>query len=176
MENQIEQTSSNDYGKFDQKTKETIKASVIWSAVVSAIMLISGMITSYFISRGVYNELLGQYLPNYLDNYNPFDIGRLINGVIWGAIGGVISGYIIAKFYPVFVRWQRKYLANRLDTFFKLIFWPYLVGFVISLVFGGALMVISRAFVWVIVEAAVDFAGIYLYAKMMDKSVGKYYR
>ena len=176
MENQANQPSSSDYTKFDQKTKDTIKFSVIWSAVVAGIVAISGMITSYFMSRGAYDNLFGQYLPGYLNEYNAFDIGRLINGIVWGAIGGVISGYIIAKFYPIFVEWQRKFTGNKLNTFFKLLFWPYVVVFAISLILGGTLMFISRVFIWVIIDGAVNFAAIYLYAKMMDKTVGKYYR
>lgn len=173
MENQ--QSSSNDYGKFDQKTLDTIKASAIWNAVAGAITSVSGMLISYYVVRSV----IGGYLGNYLGQYATprlFDFGAFLSGIVWGAIGGAIAGYVIAKFYPVFVGWQRKYLANRLDTFFKILFWPYIVGFAVSLILGGLLMTISSAFVWVIIGAVIDLAAIYLYAKMMDKSVGKYYR
>ncbi|MCX6760301.1 MAG: hypothetical protein NTW46_03080 [Candidatus Nealsonbacteria bacterium] len=180
MENQNNQSSSSsDYTKFDKKTIDTIKASAIWSAVSSAIMSISSMLISYYIARSVYNSFVGGYLGNYLSQYATpklFDIGMLVNGVVWGAIGGAIAGFIIAKFYPVFVDWQKKITGNRLNTFFKVLFWPYVVGFAVSLVLGGALMSMSGVFVWVIIGAVIDLAAIYLYAKMMDKTVGKYYR
>ena len=179
MENQTNQPSSNDYSKFDKKTIDTIKASAIWSAVSGAITSISTMLVSYYIARSVYNSFVGGYLGGYLGQYATpklFDIGMLLNGAIWGAIGGAVAGYVIAKFYPVFVEWQKKITGNKLNTFFKLLFWPYVIGFAVSLVLGGALMAISSAFVWVIIGAAIDLAAIYLYAKMMDKTVGQYYR
>ena len=180
MENQNQQPSpSNDYTKFDNKTIETMKASAIWSAVSGGIMSISSMLISYYIARSVYGSFVGGYLGNYLGQYavpKLFDIGILVSGIVWGAIGGAIAGFVIAKFYPVFVEWQKKITGNKLNTFFKLLFWPYVVGFAISLVLGGALMSMSSIFVWVIIGAVIDLAAIYLYAKMMDKTVGKYYR
>ena len=181
MENQTKKVE-NDYAKFDEKTIATIKASAIWNAVATIIISVAGMLASYFFIRNLYGGIMGQYsqyLGGYMDQiYKPqiINIGALISDVIWGAIGGAIAGWVIAKFYPVFVGWQKKYLANKLNSFFKILFWPYLVGFAISLIITGALSIMYAGFTAFIIIIVADVAGMYLYAKMMDKAVGKYYK
>ena len=118
----------------------------------------------------------GQYLGSYMDQaYGPqmINFGVLLTDVIYGAIGGAIAGWVIAKFYPVFVDWQKKFLSNKLNSFFKILFWPYLVGLAISLVLSR---VMYSNFTVLIIIAVADLASIYIYAKMMDKTVGKYYK
>lgn len=168
----------NDYTKMDGKTKDTIKASAIWSAVSSAITSIAGMLATYLFVT-VYEAKYGGYIAGYLGQaYRPqvFNIEALVSAIIFGAIGGAIAGWVIAKFYPVFVGWQKKFVNNKLNTFFKILFYPYIVGFVISLVLGGALSMMFSGFGAFIITAAADVAAMYLYAKMMDKAVGKYYQ
>jgi len=174
--------AQNDYTKFDEKTIATIKVSAIWSAVASLIMYVASSLASYFFVKNLYNSMMspyGQYLGSYMDQiYKPqiINIGVLLSSVIWGAIGGVIAGWIIAKFFPVFMGWQRKYIGNKLNSFFKILFWPYLVGVAISLVLSGSLSTIYSGFVVFIIVAVADIIAILIYAKMMDKSVGKYYK
>jgi hypothetical protein len=186
MENQTNQTKKiekeNDYTKFDEKTIATIKASAIWNTVATIIMSVAGMLASYFFIRNLYNNIAGQY-SQYLGSYmnqitqpQMINITVLISDIIYGAIGGAIAGWVIAKFYPVFVGWQKKYLGNKLNSFFKILFWPYLVGFAISLVITGALSIMYAGFTAFIIIIIADLVGMYLYAKMMDKAVGKYYK
>ena len=92
------------------------------------------------------------------------NIEVLVSDLIWGAIGGAIAGWIIAKFYPVFVGWQKKFLGNKLNSFFKILFWPYLVGFVISLILTGALSMMYSGFIVLIIVAVADLVAVYLYA------------
>jgi hypothetical protein len=178
MENQIQK----DYTKFDEKTIATIKTSAIWSAVVAAIMCIASSLATYYLFKNLYNSTLtpyGQYLGTYMDQlYKPqmINMGNLLSSVIWGAVGGAIAGWIIAKFYPVFVGWQKKYLGNKLNSFFKILFWPYLVGVAISLILTGSLSTVYSGFTIFIIIAVADLVSIYLYAIMMEKTVGKYYK
>ena len=142
-------------------------------------MSVASMLASYFFLKNIYNNMLGsygQYLGSYMDQaYGPqmINFGVLLTDVIYGAIGGAIAGWVIAKFYPVFVDWQKKFLSNKLNSFFKILFWPYLVGLAISLVLSR---VMYSNFTVLIIIAVADLASIYIYAKMMDKTVGKYYK
>ena len=177
----MEQKKDN-YTKFDEKTIATIKASAIWSAVAALIMSIASMLASYFFLKNIYNNMLGsygQYLGSYMDQiYRPqmINFSILFSDIIWGATGGAIAGYVIAKFYPVFVDWQKKFLGNKLNSFFKILFLPYLVGIVVSLVLTGGLSTINSAFMVFIIVIIADIASAYIYAMMMDKTVGKYYK
>lgn len=177
MENQNNQQKSA-YTKMDEKTIATIKASAIWNTVAAAIMSVASMLASYFFVRNLYGNMMSQYGSYLGQNYSPqlINVGVLINDIIWGIIGGAILGWVIAKFYPVFVGWQKKYLGNKLDSFFKILFWPYVVGFVISLVLTGALSVLNSGFTVLIIVLVADLISVYIYAKMMDKAVGKYYQ
>ena len=171
-----------DYTKFDEKTIATIKASAIWNVVAALITSLASMLATYFFVSSIYNNIAGQY-GQYLGSYmnqitqpQMINFGILLSSVIYGAIGGAIAGWVIAKFYPVFVGWQKKYLGNKLNSFFKILFWPYLVGLAISLVLAGTFSIIYSGFTAFIIIIAADLIAMYLYAKMMDKTVGKYYK
>ena len=175
--------SKDYYTKFDEKTIATIKASVIWSVAATLIMSVASMLASYFFLKNFYNSMMssyGQYFNGYMMNqvYRPqmIDFAVLLNDVVWGAIGGAVAGYIIAKFYPVLADWQKKFLGNKLNSFFKILFWPYLAILAISLVLTGATRVINSAFIVFVIIIIADIVSVYLYAKMMDKAVGKYYK
>lgn len=173
---------SSDYSKMDDKTIATIKASAIWGAVAAVITSLAAMIASYYFLRNMYGDIYGvygKYLGNYLGaNYAPqvINVGALVSSLIYGAIGGAVAGWVIAKFYPVFVSWQKKYLGGKLDSFFKILFWPSVVGVAISLLTTGALNMLSSAFTVFLITVLADLAAAYIYAKMMDKAVGKYYK
>jgi hypothetical protein len=174
--------SQNDYAKMDEKTIATIKASAIWSAVATVITSIAGMVAAYYFVRNFYSGMMGQYgqyLNGYLDQVSRpqmINIGVLISSLISGAIGGAIVGWAIAKFYPTFVEWQKKIIGNKLNSFFKLLFWPSVAGVIISLVMTGALSTLNSGFSAFLIVIVADIAAAYIYAKMMDKAVGKYYK
>jgi len=172
---------NNEYFNFDEKAVATIKASTIWNAVSAVIISISGMATRYYFASGVYSNMMGPY-SRYLDGYldrslapRLINIPMLVNDLVWGAICGAIIGWLIAKFYPKFVEWQKNFTNNKLNTFFKMLFWPYLVAFGLSLVLTGALSVLYSGFTLLVINILADIAAVYVYAKMMNKAVGKYY-
>jgi len=169
----------NDYTKMDEKTVATIKASAIWGAVATIITSIAWMLANYYFVRNFYSGMMGQYgqyLNGYLDQPQMINIRALISSLISGAIGGAVVGWVIAKFYPTFVEWQKKLASNKLNSFFKLLFWPSIVGVVISLIMTGELTRINSGFSAFLVVIVADVAAAYIYAKMMDKAVGKYYK
>ena len=164
-----------DYSKFDAKTVNTMKASAIWNAVAMAITSIASSLAVYYFARdvysnlGIYGNMLGAYQPQLIN------FGSLVGSIIWGAIWGAVAGYIIAKFYPVFMDWQKRFIKNKLNTLFKLLFWPYLVGILISLLLGGLGYMYGGFSAWLIIIIGDVIAG-FVYAKMMEKNVGKYYQ
>lgn len=164
----------NDYTKFDEKTIATIKASAIWNGVAGIITSLAGTLAVYYFTKNLYGGILGNYLGKSLAP-KMINMGLLISDVIWAVIWGAVAGWVISKFYPVFVGWQQKYLGNKLNSFFKLLFWPYVVGIVAEMVLSGALSTISSRFNIFIVVALADLVAVFIYAKMMDKAVGKYY-
>jgi len=174
--------NKNDYTKFDEKTIATIKTSAIWSAVAAVIMYVASSLATYFFVKNLYTSMMApysQYLGTYMDQiYKPqmINVGVLLSSLLWGAIGGAIAGWVIAKFYPVFVGWQKKYLGDKLNSFFKILFWPYIVGIAISLILTGSLSTAYSGFTVFIIIVVADLVSIYLYAIMMDKTVGKYYK
>jgi len=169
---------NSEYSKFDEKTMATIKTSAIWGAVASLIMSIAGMLASYFFFKNVYSSTMGIYGQYFGGSLAPrmINIPVLLNDLVWGAIGGAVTGYVIAKFYSVFIGWQKKFIGNKLNSFFKILFWPYIVGIALNMILTGALSAIYSGFSSFIIMIIADVAATYLYAKMMDKNVGKYYK
>lgn len=170
MENKI------DYSKFDEKTISTMKFSAIWNAVAAAITSIASSLAVYYFARNLYSSL-GVYGNEFMGAYAPqlINFGNLISSIIWGAVWGAIVGYIIAKFYPLFMDWQKKITGDRLNTLFKLLFWPYVVLALLSLLIAGGFSYMYGGFTGAIIVIIGDLIGGYIYAKMMAKNVGKYY-
>ena len=166
--------------KFDEKTIATMKAGAIWNAVSSVITSVAGSVSSYYFVSSLYNNIgpYGAYVNSYIGQvYTPqlINIEGLITAIIWGIIAGAISGWVIAKYYNVFVRWQQRLTGNRLNSFFKILFWPYLAGFILALILTGALSLAFSGFLALIITFVADIIAVFIYAKMMDRAVGKYY-
>ena len=173
----MENKNKMDYSKFDEKTKNTIKYSAIWNAVAMAITSIASSLAVYYFASDIYNRM-GIYGNAFARAYAPqlINFGSLISSIIWGAIWGAVAGYIIAKFYPVLMDWQKKITGNRLNTLFKLLFWPYMVVALIYLLTAGGFSYIYGGFTGSIIVIIGDLVAGFVYAKMMEKNVGKYYQ
>jgi hypothetical protein len=165
-----------DYSKFDEKTTNTIKYSAIWNAVAMAITTIASSFAVYYFARSIYSDL-GIYGNAFAGAYAPqlINFGSLVTGIFWGAVWGAVGGYLLAKFYPVLMGWQKKFLADKLNTLFKLLFWPYVIGALISLFAAGGFGYMGGSTGMMIVIIGDLIAG-FVYAKMMAKNVGKYYQ
>lgn len=169
------QFPQNDYTKFDEKTIATIKTSAIWNGVAGAIRSVGGMLATYYFTRSLFGDMLGSYFGSNVTHI--IDFGVLLSSAVWAVIYGAIAGWALSKFYSVFVGWQQRYLGNKLNNLFKLLFWPYVASIVLNMVMSGLLSTMfSGFFSKFIIVAVVDLIAVYIYAKMMDKTVGKYYK
>lgn len=157
--------------QLDFRAKETMKWSALWNAVSVFIEQIFSYISLFFV---------GGFLGGFMElgrafNIRPeFSVGNLITELFWGAVWGALGGFILSKFYSVFQEWNRKYLGGRLNTFFKLLFYPTAFGGLIALILSGALAFVIGILPLVITIAGVVF-GRFIYAKMMTKIIGKLY-
>lgn len=154
---------------LDPRTKLTIQWSAIWYAVGSVIEFIFGYMSIYFIGG-----FGGEFLRAFGGFFETFPFGILIREIIVGAIIGAIAGFLISKFYPYIQKWNVQYLKGKLDTFFKLLFYPSLAGAII-----GFLLSSAGSFAIGIMPIIVIFAGSvlgsFVYAKMLTTKVGAQY-
>lgn len=137
---------------LDLRTFDTLKWSAVWNGVGGAILTIASF-------RGGLQD---------------FPVGQLISNMLWGAVYGAVFGFLISKFYTQIQTWNRQYLKGRLNTFFKLLFYPSLAG---SLFAFFGLSPLGRIFGFL--PFLFILAGIilksFIYAKMMTKYVGQFY-
>lgn len=97
----------------------------------------------------------------------------VVNAIINGAIIGAIVGFVLAKWYPQIMEINAKYLGNKFNSLFKVLFYPYLIGAVLSLLTSiGFVGVFGLA---PLVAVAGTVATRYAYAKLLSSKVGQYY-
>ncbi len=168
----------NSLFNFDQKTIETVKWSAIWNVVASIIISVVASVSAYlFIQSALSNfGVFGTMMGAGMARASFINVGGIIRDVVLGAIFGAVGGFILAKFYEPLMNLQAKIIANNLNTLFKLLFWPRLIGAAI-----GTLLSIGAAGAFLgLAGLAINFVGsvaaYFLYAKMMEKNVGQYYR
>lgn len=141
---------------LDQKVKDT----VIWSAIYNAAATaVEGIINSV-----AFSGLIG------------YGIGAstgFVSAAVNGAIIGAIVGYVLAAWYPKVMEINKKYLGNKFNSLFKVLFYPYLIGAAIS--FLSALGFASIFGIAPILAIAGTVATRYAYAKLLTAKVGHYY-
>ncbi|MBI2075334.1 MAG: hypothetical protein HYT82_01545 [Candidatus Harrisonbacteria bacterium] len=141
---------------LDQKTKDT----VVWSAVYNGVATAAESI----ISNIAFSALLG---------YRLSVVGGVANAAVNGAIIGAVVGYVLSQWYPKVLDINAKYLGNKFNTLFKILFYPYLIGAVLTLLSSiGLASVFGLA---PLVAAAGTVAARYAYAKLLTAKVGQYY-
>lgn len=141
---------------FDQKTKDT----VVWSAVYNG----GAAMAEAIITNIAFSTLLG---------YGLSLVGGVVNAAVNGVIVGAIIGYVLSQWYPKVMEINTKYLGNKFNTLFKVLFYPYLIGAVLTLVSGlGLAGIFGLA---PLVAAAGMVATRYAYAKLLTAKVGQYY-
>lgn len=154
---------------LDPRTKATIQWSAIWFAVGAAIENVFGFISFYFMGG-----VAGEFLRAFGGFFNTYPFGILVQDILWGAVSGAIAGFILSKFYTQIQEINKKYLKGKLDTFFKLLFYPSLVGAII-----GFLLVSGTAYMTGLMPIIIIFAGVvlssFVYAKMLSGKVGNQY-
>ena len=154
---------------LDLRTVETMKASALWNAVSRAISAVAAHLSLFFIGG-----FFGQFFSNFGSIARDFPVGDFIKNIFWGAVYGAVIGFCISKYFARIQQWNRLYLKGRLNTFYKLMFYPSVF---IALIFFAMTSVVS--FVIGIMPLVIIGVGIilssYVYAKMMEKKVGSLY-
>lgn len=160
---------------LNQRDKETMKWSAIWNAAAATVVYVANYAGGFFIG-GLSGEMikLGRALgtPDY---YSRFDISAFIVAAFWGAVWGAVGGFILSRFYDTFKQWNIRYLKGKLNTLFKLLFYPTLVGALIGLLIGG-MFSFAIGIMPILILVAGEVAARFLYAKMMAKNVGNLYQ
>lgn len=156
---------------LDPRTFATMKWSAIWNAVGSIIESFAGFIAANFFIGGFVGKITGLFGASMVRNF-PF--GSAIKQAVWGAVYGAVFGFLISKFYPKIQQWNRQYLKGRLNTFFKLLFYPSLIGSIIAF-FLTSVAGFAVGFMFLIVILIGFVLSSYVYAKMMTKYVGPLY-
>jgi len=157
---------------LDPRTIETIKWSAIWYAVARGIESIFAALSIYFMG-GIAGELLRAYGGSFFDS---IQIKELIYDIIGGAISGAIGGFLLSRYYTKIKEINQKYLKSKLNTLFKLLFYPSAIGALIFLLLTGG---IFGAFGMGMGPSLMIAAGIiissFIYAKMLSKKIGEQY-
>ena len=147
---------------FDRKTVDTMKWAALWWAVGSVIITIGSTIADYFF---IASTPFGQFRE-----FGGFLVGDFVGAILLGLFWGLIAGVALAKFYPKIMAFQKRFLANKLNTLFKLLFITPIVFVLLQAGLIGFL-----GFGWFMVYVVSVALAYYLYAKMMVKYVGHYY-
>lgn len=101
-------------------------------------------------------------------------VGSFFGDIFFGILWGLLFGWLIAKFYPTIMNFQRKYLGNKLNTLFKLLFYPAVLISAIG-IFGSmaAVSILGGFLIFAFIGAIVNA---YIYATVLSTKVGKYYQ
>lgn len=167
---------------FDQKTIQTIQWSAVASAAVAVIDGVAGYAAGRLVARAAITKITGAYLGGAYDDLinegmmrsgtYAFSTSQLVASIIWGAVYGAIGGWILAKFFPVFLRWNQRFLGGKLDTFFKLLFYPTIVAAILLSLLGAAASFVTGFSAWAVMIIGL-LVSRFVYAKILDLRVGR---
>lgn len=153
---------------LDLRTLETLKWSAVWNAVGAGI-LYGFTYISYFFLGGLVGEFV-RAVPGLIGG---FQFGHLINTMFWGAVYGAVVGFLLSKFYAEIQKLNSQYLQGKLNTFFKLLFYPSLALSLLVFVMGSAASFGFMSFLVVVIGMIVRA---YVYAEMMQRKVGVWFK
>lgn len=151
---------------LDDRTKNTMIWSAVWYAVALGVEDLVHQAGYYFAWSGLYRAYGGVF--------GTFYAGSLVSSVIWGAVIGAAVGFVLSKFYPKIQEINKKHLKGKLDTMFKLLFYPSLVGAALALLFGG-MLAFGWGGIYILFSVGGTVLGAFIYAKMLSAKIGKDY-
>ncbi len=154
---------------LDDRTKNTMIWSAVWYAVALGIENVVQQMSYYFVGGTA-----GYFYRAYGGLMGTFHLGSLVTNLIWGAVIGAVVGFVLSKFYPQIQDIVKKHLKGKLDTMFKLLFYPSLVGAAFALLFGG-MFAFAVGAMFVLVNIGGSVLGAFVYAKMLSGKIGKDY-
>lgn len=154
---------------LDPRTKLTVQWSAILFGAAELIKAIASYISQFFLGG-----IAGEIMRSFGNIFGNVPVGMFIREVIWGVITGAIAGFILSKFYPFIQDWNRRYLKGRLNTMFKLLFYPALAGSILGFFLGSAF-----SFAFGIGSILVTTIGVIvadlLYAKILSAKIAGLY-
>jgi phosphotransferase system glucose/maltose/N-acetylglucosamine-specific IIC component len=169
---------------FDPKTIQTIQWSAIANAVAAAISGAAGHVASRLAVQTVVTNISGASLGGaYGDLLNAslarsgayaFSVRQFVASIVWGAVYGAIGGWALAKFFPFFLRWNQQFLQGKLNSFFKLLFYPTIVAALLLAVLGTVASFLTGFSSWIVMIVGL-LVSRFAYAKLMDAKVGHLY-
>lgn len=157
---------------FDSRTKLTVQWSAIWYGVGAIIESFASQISFYFMG-GLAGELMRTFSFGAVFGNSFFP--TLLKEAIWGVIIGAVVGFVLSKFYPQIQDLNRKYLKSKLNSMFKLLFYPSLVGAILGFLISTTAVFATGIMPLIIVAAGV-IASSFIYAKMLSKKVEGLYQ
>lgn len=155
---------------FDSRTKTTMQWSAIWYGVGAIIQNVASQLSILFMGG-----IAGEIFRSFGGFFNTFSFPMLLNKVIWGVITGAVAGFVISKFYPQIQDLNRKYLKSKLNTLFKLLFYPSLIGAALGFLISSSVAFITGFMPLIIVTAGVIVSS-FIYAKMLTKKIEGLYQ
>ncbi|MCX6751908.1 MAG: hypothetical protein NTZ87_00155 [Candidatus Nomurabacteria bacterium] len=161
------------------KFMETVKTFAIYGSIVYVVNALIGMLISTM---------------SWSACYRVFDVTALVMALIAGAIGSAIGGAVFFFLYDPIHDWVKRnsFLSRYIHDMFTLFWKPFLVGTVISAVFGllailglGTTMLAVTAgyaaasfgglFIGWVIAFAVHIAVYYWYSKTISAKLSQYY-
>ncbi len=154
---------------LDERTKKTMIWSAVWYAVALGIENVVQQMSYYFVGGTA-----GYFYRAYGGALDYFHAGSLFNDLLWGAVIGAVVGFVLSKFYSHIQDIVKKHLKGKLDTMFKLLFYPSLVGAAFALFFGG-MFAFAVGAMFVLINIGGSVLGAFVYAKMLSGKIEKDY-
>jgi hypothetical protein len=157
----------------DERAKETMKWSAMWNGVAVAIMEAAAYIGATVFGGEISDAL--RLARAFGVDANSFDVNLFLKNIFWGLVWGAVGGFVLSIYYDLFKQWNLRYFYGRLNTLFKLIFYPTLAVELLV-----TILALMYAFAVGILMPLIMLSGVilarYIYAIMMVKTVGKFYK
>lgn len=153
----------------DPRAVATMKASAIWNAVGSVIDGVFGYFATFFIGG-----IAGEFVRAFGGTLSKLPVGSLIKEAVWAAIYGALIGFILSNYFAQIKNLNKQYLRGKLNTFFKLLFYPSVAIAVLLGVLASSVSFYVGFMPFVIILAGVIVRS-YIYAKMVTRAVGSLY-
>ncbi|MBI5411558.1 hypothetical protein HZA43_00090 [Candidatus Peregrinibacteria bacterium] len=148
----------------------------IWCLVAGIASAYIEMIGAYFgakyLMANAYNSIDPTGALNSLaQNYAPPVAFDFTNPLFGGIVRGVVMAALLFFCYrPVYAWVQKQSFGKYVDTFFKIIFYPYLILAALSLVLGGFYNLKATLFI-VLFTLAASF----VFSKILDIKLSQYF-
>jgi len=112
-------------------------------------------------------QAYGSYAPT-VNRYWLISPTQVFTNLVFAAISGAILGYVLGAFWVPVRAGLIKYSGGKLDTAFKMLFYPSLF-----IVLGGIFSTLLLGFIPAVIGVVSSVAGRYVFAKGVSKALGE---